>query len=177
MIKRISRKLFLLTLGLVFTATVFGAAPKKPVKPKKPEPRLDIRIKKNRSKSSTSKTGRQETYEFEVLIKNTHPSATYKDYVAELYVLSEDNADSKLLERLTEITSSFTLKPRAEHSFKADLIKVKYYKKSGTKLGGHLLLIRDEEGDIVKILASKPAWAKPENMDKIFKNTRDEFKL
>ena len=155
-------------IGLIVTAWVLESVcaqttanpTRRPTRSTRPAPNVEINVHKGKTKSKTSTTGRQETYEFTVTIKNLDGIHGHREMKAELFAIGENRSDHSMYNVIATKTSSFDLARGAEHAFKSDFFYVKYYSGSGMTLGGYLVLVYDRNGTLVKSKATKSSFEK-----------------
>lgn len=126
-----------------------GEAPRAPEieAPPPPPARLDMVVKKGRTKKKTSSTGRQETYQFTLVVKNLEPVRELKDAEVNLYVLGQDVLDRNLYNLVFTHTAIVDLPPLKEAEIETDTFYLKYTGASGTEFGGYIVTVDDAEGN------------------------------
>lgn len=150
----------MIVIGLmhVLQAQDISQQPSRPVASNRPAPNVEINVHKGKAKNKTSATGRQETYEFTVTIKNLDGINGHRGMKTELYAIGENRADHSMYNVISTKNSTFDLARGASHDFKSDFFYVKYYENSGMTLGGYLVLVYDKEGSLVKTKATKSSF-------------------
>jgi hypothetical protein len=127
--------------------------------------RLDITVHKGLSKKKTSSVSTQESYQFTVRVKNEEPSRKFESLGAELYVLSQDKADSSMFNLIHSAQDSFALPVRGEHEFQSGLFYVKYTAQSGSELAGYIVVITDDSDRVVAMKSTSKLFEP--NLDKL----------
>jgi hypothetical protein len=150
----------LLLLPPAFRAQEPAPAPEEAPAKAAPRARIDIQVHKGLNKNRTSSVSTQESYQFTVKLRNAEPARDFKGISAELYVLSVDKADESMFNLIARTAEAFDLAPRAEHEFQSGLFYVKYTTRSGSELGGYIVVVTDAEGQILAVKSSRASFEK-----------------
>lgn len=131
-----------------------------PDPPPPPPVRLDLVIQKGKTKKKTSSSGRQETYQFELTVKNLEPARELKDAVINLYVLGQDVLDRNLYNLVYHNMGVITVPPLKEAEFECDSFYLKYTDSSGTEFGGYVITVEDALGNLQLIKSTNVKFEK-----------------